>query len=103
MPNVRMPQRQFLLVRLSITNGGGGRHGFPTLTILNPQGERFREEEDMKYVPEPLGLIRILGPGETVFGTLLYDVPQTDYILELTDGNLDNEHTALVELPFRLN
>jgi hypothetical protein len=102
MPDIRMPQRQFLLVRLSVTNGGGERRGFPNLTLMNPQGERFREEVDLRNVTDPMGLIRVLGSTETVFGWLLYDVPQNDYVLELTDGSLENEKTALVEIPLRM-
>ena len=98
-----LQERHFLLLRLSVTNGGGKAQGFPGLSLVNGQGEQFREDADMKDVSDPMGLIRILSPGETRFGWLMFDVPQNDYVLELTDGNLDNEKTALVELPLRLN
>lgn len=101
-PHSRMPQRQFLLVRLSVTNGGGSSLGFPTLTIANENGVKFNEVDDTKDVVDPLGLIRLLGPGETLLGWILFDVPQNNYLLEVTDGNLDNEKTGLVDLPLRL-
>ncbi len=101
-PLARMPERHFLLVRLSVTNGGGGSLSFPTLNLLDDNGGSFREAEDTKDLTDPLGLIRVLGAGETVFGWILFDVPQNDYLLEVTDGNIENEHSALVELPLRL-
>jgi hypothetical protein len=101
-PLGRTPQRRFLLLRLSVTNGGGTQATVPTLVLLNEEGERFRELEDTKGLSDPMGLIRMVGAGETLFGWILFDVPQNDYLLELSDGNLENEQTALVEIPLRL-
>ena len=101
-PHVRMPQRRFLLVRLSVTNGGGSSMGFPTLALLTEGDAKISEVEDTKDVPDTLGLIRLLGPGETVIGWILFDAPQNNYLLEMTDGNVENEQNGLVELPLRL-
>jgi hypothetical protein len=98
----RTPQRQFLKVRLSVTNGGGGPAGFPMLSVVNENGTHYRELEDIQELEEPLGLVRLLQAGETDFGWILFDAPQENYLLEVTDGKIENEQTSLVELPLRL-
>lgn len=101
-PNVRTPQRQFLMVRLSVTNGGGAPSGFPLLAVLTESGKRHVELEDTRELEEPIGLIRTIQPGETEIGWILFDLPQDNYLLEVTDGKIENEHSGLVELPLRL-
>jgi hypothetical protein len=101
-PLGRRPERHFLLLRLSVTNGGGGPATVPMFAILAENGRQFRELENTSEVADALGLIRMLSPGETLFGWILFDVPQDNYLLELSDGKLENEQTALVELPLRL-
>ncbi len=101
--DLRRPKHQFLLVRLSVTNAGGAAAGFPMLSLLNDQGEAIPESEDGSSVPEWAGLIRNIDPTDSIIGWILFDAPLQAYNLQLTDGKLENEATAIVELPFRLN
>lgn len=101
-PLGRTPERRFLLLRLSVTNGGGSPATVPAFTLLAEEGEQFKELQDTTAVADPLGMVRKLAPSETLFGWILFDAPQNNYLLELSDGNLENEQTALVEIPLRL-
>jgi Domain of unknown function (DUF4352) len=102
-PSTASPaKQQFLQVRLSVTNGGGETAGFPMLSLINTEGETIPELDDAKGLPDWMGLIRNAGPGQSELGWILFDVPQAPYVLQLSDGKIDNEQTALVDLPFRM-
>src|SRR5438132_1964291 len=45
-PTVRMPQSGFLLIRISVTNGGGKEVGIPLLNLENSSGDSFTELAD---------------------------------------------------------
>ena len=102
LPNTRFAKHQFLMVRLSVTNGGGARAGFPFLSVTNENATRFGEIDDLRNLEEWLGLIRVVDPGESELGVIVFDVPQASYVLHLSDGKVENEQTALVHLPLRL-
>ena len=101
-PTVRVAKHRFLLLRLTITNGGGSAASAPFLILTNDNEESFSEEQQGDGVPEWLGLIRSIEPGGTEVGRVVFDVPQTAYVAIVTDGNLDNEHKAMVEIPLRM-
>ena len=43
-------------------------------------------------------------PASTIRGSLVFDVPAGDYYLRITDGgDLENERTALIEIPMTLD
>jgi hypothetical protein len=99
-PSVRMPERSFLLVRISVTNGGGETLTIPQVELVNSKGDAFHEVTDGTGVPDWLGLLRTLNPAATEQGTLVFDVPTNAYRLKLTDGS-DMEHSraAYVKIP----
>ena len=102
LPDTRLAKHQFLMVRLSITNGGGTHTGYPFLTLLHDTIGKATEVDDAKNVKDWLGLIRMVNPGESDLGMIVFDVPQASYLLQLSDGKIENEQTALVSLPLRL-
>jgi hypothetical protein len=99
-PSLRMPERSFLIVRLSVTNGGGQSIMIPQTKLENSTGETFQELTDGTGLPNWLGLLRSLKPAGTERGELLFDVPSNSYRLQLTDGS-DSEHprVAYVKIP----
>src|SRR5690242_18120287 len=42
-PSVRMPERKFLLIRLSVTNSGGGTVMIPQAELENSRGDSYQE------------------------------------------------------------
>jgi hypothetical protein len=103
MPMARLPERSFLLVHLSITNGGGQKASIPFLSLVNRGGERFPESENGQGVDNWLGVLREIKPAETEEGWILFDVPQNSYRLQLVDNDdAGGERAAYVDLPLRL-
>jgi hypothetical protein len=99
----RLPERSFLLVHLSITNGGGQKASIPFLSLVNRGGERFPESENGQGVDNWLGVLREIKPAETEEGWILFDVPQNSYRLQLVDNDdAGGERAAYVDLPLRL-
>lgn len=103
MPIVRMPKHRFLRVRLSVTNGGGAVAGCPLQTIVDDSGNSYAELNDIQGMEEWLGVVRLMQPGESSIGWIVFDAPQTSYILTLTDGLIENEHVGYVKIPFTLD
>lgn len=101
-PTQRVPQRNFLLVRITVTNSGGTEMGIPFLKLENSNGDSFTESEDGSGVDHWLGLIRRINPAQTEDGWLLFDVPTNSYKLRLTDGAVENEHIAYVTIPLSI-
>lgn len=99
----RIPSQRFLLLRLSITNGGPQAVSVPLTTLIGPGGETHGELTDGRNVPDWLGTLRKLAPVETVFGWVAFDVPRTDYQLRVSDDAFDpaDAKTALIEIPLR--
>ena len=103
-PIARLPERSFLLVHLSVTNGGGQSVSIPFLSVENAAGERFQESESGQGVDDWLGMLREVKPAETEQGWILFDVPTNSYRLQLVDGGEGTtEHSAYVALPLRLD
>jgi hypothetical protein len=103
-PIARFPERNFLLVHLSVTNGGGQSASIPFLSVENAAGERFQESENGQGVDAWLGMFREVKPAETEQGWILFDVPTNSYRLQLVDGGEgETEHAAYVTLPLHLD
>ncbi len=99
----RFPEARFLVLRVSITNGGGTEAGVPLLTIDKPGGQSFAEVTQGDGIDEWMGLIRAIAPAETLTGRIAFDVPMSQYRLRLTSGgDLTQEQTAYVEIPLTL-
>ena len=75
----------------------------PLLQLEDGQGRSFMELADVQGVPEWLGVLRNLGPTETVTGRIVFDVKPQEYQLRLTDGGKpDDERTTQVTIPLRI-
>lgn len=98
----RMPERNFLLIRLTVTNGGGTEATIPFLKLENSSGDQFPEIENGTGVDGWLGMLRRLRPAETEEGWILFDVPTNSYRLRVTDGNLDSERVTYVSIPLTM-
>lgn len=102
--NVRVPQNRFLLLSVSITNGGGSEASVPLLSVLASNGEMFQESMDGNGVSDWLGVLRTIKPAGTITGRLLFDVPLSTFHLRLPDGGEPGyEKYAMVEIPLRLD
>jgi len=100
----RLPQKEFLLVRLSITNGGAAEASVPPATLVAASGAEYPELTDGAGVEEWLGILRHLKPEETQFGWILFDAPRGDYQLRVTDDAFDPAEAAvaLIQIPLKM-
>jgi hypothetical protein len=100
----RLPRSRFLLLRLSVTNGGAGNFYIPQLSLVSASGEERAELNDVTGVPDWLGVVRNVAPLETKTGWVLFDAPVGDYRLRVADDAFDPSDalTALIEVPVRL-
>jgi len=100
---VRTPQKRFLIVNISVTNGGGKEVALPLLSLEDTQGQLISESENSEGVPGGMGILRIVNPAQTLQGGMLFDVPLASYKLRLTDGGEPgSEKFAFVEIPLRM-
>ncbi|MBI1897078.1 MAG: DUF4352 domain-containing protein [Acidobacteria bacterium] len=102
---LRTPQKgRFLLIKLSITNGGSGDVGLPLLFLEDAKGQSYRElDEGVDGVEHWLGLLRNVSPAETEQGVIVFDVPPGAYKLRVSDGgDIRNEKTATIEIPYEI-
>lgn len=101
--SARVPRNSFLMLRLSITNGGTQEASIPQLRLLGSGGEAYQEMTNGSGVQQWLGIVRSLKPAETVVGCVLFDVPRADYRLEVSDDAFDPEQRALalIDVPLR--
>ena len=83
---IRIPQQRFLMVTISVTNGGGKDVSLPLLSLENQNGDSFRESDNGEGVDNWFGILRNIVPAQTQQGRLLFDVPLSSYKLRLTDG-----------------
>jgi len=99
-PSLRMPERSFLIIRLSVTNGGGQTVMIPQAKLENSNGETFQELTDGAGLANWLGLLRNLKPAATERGELLFDVPANTYRLRLIQGDdPERDRVSYVKIP----
>jgi hypothetical protein len=102
--SIRSAQQRFLILTLSVTNGGGSDVSIPLLTLENPDGRDFLESDSGEGVEEWLGLLRDISPAQTQKGRILFDVPLSSYKLRLTDGGGPGlEKYGWVTIPLRMD
>ncbi len=100
----RVPAQRFLLVRLTVTNAGGKEEAIPLLKVENRQGQDFQEDQNGQGVDGWLGILRNLAPAATEEGWILFDVPPNSYSLRCSGGgDIENEQSLLIELPFNMD
>lgn len=101
---IRSPQQRFLMITLSVTNGGGSDIPVPLLTLESSGGRSFVESDNGDGVDNWLGLIRNVSPAQTMQGKILFDVPLGSYRLRLTDGaGAGAERYSWVSIPLRID
>jgi hypothetical protein len=99
----RVPEANFLLIRISIKNGARDAKMVPALTLENTAGNSFTEVTNGAGVTNWLGLIRMLPPAQTEEGWVLFDVPTNSYNLRVSDTGEDGaERAAFVSIPLKL-
>jgi hypothetical protein len=98
-PAARVPERNFLLMRLSVTNAGGIDRNMPPLQLETESGDTFPEIMDGQGVTGWLGLLRKIPPAQTEDGWVVFDVPTNSYKLKIADTNdAGAELVALVNI-----
>ncbi|HEY4359741.1 MAG TPA: DUF4352 domain-containing protein [Bryobacteraceae bacterium] len=101
---VRFPQNRFLLVDISVTNGGGSDISVPLFTLEDANGQSYPEASSGEGVDNWFGLLRNISPAQTQQGRLVFDVPLTSYKLRITDGGGPGEEKfAWVTIPLRMD
>ena len=96
----RIPQKRFLVVRMSITNGGAKEVELPLFRIIDNSNIETPELSDADFLKGWFGLIRKIGPTQTEEGRILFDVAPKNYKLEVTDGGeVGKEQLAFIEIP----
>ena len=100
---IRMPQNRFMLMTISVTNGGGSDVSVPLLQLENADGKLFREVENGQGVDNWFGVIRNLKPAQTEQGRILFDVPLASYRLVLSDGDSASNRLTYVNIPLQID
>ena len=98
-----VPKHRWLLINVTITNGGGQDASLPMLTLVDAAGTEYKEEEKGDGVSNWLGLMRLLKPAETTQGSLIFDVPAGPYKLKVrSGGDPETELAVYVKIPFQI-
>jgi hypothetical protein len=99
----KIPKHRFLLLRLSISNASKEAAAAPLLNLEDAEGRPHRELTDVRAAAGWLGLLRLVAPGASLSGTIVFDVPPAEYRLRVASGgDLESERTALIEIPLTL-
>ncbi len=96
----RIPANRFLVIRMSITNGGAVDSHVPTLTLIDDAGQSFNELADGSGVPDWMGIARKIKPIESDKGTVAFDVAPKHYKLRVSDET--EQIVAYIDLPLNL-
>ena len=96
-PGPRTPHDRFLLLHVSIMNGGGENTMLPNLSIEDDSGKSYPELSDGSSVPNWMGYLRKTMPAEVAQGNIVFDAPPKVYRLRVVDEN--GENPALIEVP----
>jgi hypothetical protein len=101
---LRIPQQRYLMITISVTNGGGHDVSVPLLTLENQSGQTFLESDNGEGVDNWFGLLRTLSPAQTQQGRIVFDVPLTSYKLRVTDsGESGMDKYAWVQIPLHID
>jgi hypothetical protein len=100
---LRIPEQRYLMITISVTNGGGHEVSVPLLTLENQGGQTFLETDNGEGVDNWFGLLRTLSPAQTQQGRIVFDVPLTSYKLRVNDGGESGaDKYAWIQIPLRL-
>ncbi|MEO8371434.1 MAG: DUF4352 domain-containing protein [Candidatus Solibacter sp.] len=93
----RIPKNRFFLVRLSAVNGAGADVIVPNFTLEDDNGNTYAEMSEAEGVPQYIGYLRSVKPGEHAAGNALFDAPPRHYKMKIQDET--GEKTAYVDIP----
>lgn len=96
----RNPQNRFYLIQVAVSNGGNQDAPIPAMTLIDDSGQTYPELPDGTGVPEWLGVIRRVSPGQTEHGNVVFDAPAKHMKLKLTDDTDDADVIVDVPLSF---
>lgn len=99
----RAAKDRFLILQLAIFNGGSVDAGAPLTQLIDARGKEYGELQDVKGLPQWMSLMRKLSPNSVEEGRIVFDVPLGIYKLKVSDGGIENEMTANIEIPLELN
>lgn len=99
----RVPENRFLVMELSVANAGMDEVSVPLFLLHDASSKTYRELENGEGVDNWMGLLRMLRPTTSLNGRLLFDVPMTNYKLQVTDGGPpDEEVVSFIDIPLQL-
>lgn len=101
-PMARLPANRFLVVHLSVVNGGAAIASIPALTLVDDHGQSYSESSEGQDLANRLGLIREVKPATSLEGNIVFDVAPKAYNLRVAEA-IDDGKFALVELPLRFD
>jgi hypothetical protein len=96
-PTARLPEHRFFLVRLSIVNSGAAGAAVPTMTLIDDTGKSYSELTDGDRVPNWIGFLRDVKPGDSLQGQVVFDAPPARYKLRVSGDS--ERRQALVDIP----
>lgn len=100
----RGAKNRFLMLTISVTNGGGSETSVPLLSIEGSNGQLYQESNDGTGVGNWLGVLRTAKPAETLQGRILFDAPLGPYRLRVPDGGETGyEKYSWVTIPLSLD
>ncbi len=98
-----IPKERFLVLRLSVTNGGGENKAVSFLTIRDDKGKEHAELQELEGVKDWMGILRMIPVAGTENGLIVFDVPMGHYRLVVNDGgSAGEERTSLIDLPLSM-
>jgi hypothetical protein len=96
----KIPSKRFLVIRLSVTNGGAKEAELPLFRVVDEAGQETSEVQEASFLSGWFGLIRKIGPTQTEEGRILFDIAPKKYKLEVTDGGeVGKEQLGFIEIP----
>jgi len=95
--SARVPQHRFFEIRISATNTGAADSIVPNAILEDDSGRTYEELSDGNGVPAWLGFVRRAKAGETLQGTILFDLPPQHCRLRVSDES--GERGALIDIP----
>ena len=94
---------RYLVISLSVTNGGGADLMLPHTRLIKPDGTEIAELTEIEGFPQWMGLLRKVGSSSTEQGYVVFDVPVGAYKLQVSSGGEpDKEELAQIEIPANL-
>ena len=95
--DARIPQNRFFAIRMTIHNQGGGSAMVPNFAVEDDAGNSYAEQTDGGQLAQWMGILRQVNPGDTLQGTVLFDVAPRHYKLRVYDEN--SQQSVLIDIP----